>query len=575
MRELPMRDRTMRDRSMRDLKAVLALFFAERGAMLIGGALLSAFTVLAGIALLGVSGWFIAATALAGLSAAAAVSFDVFSPSALIRFLALARTGGRYGERLATHEATLGVLAGLRERLFRGWAAPGAARALLARPARLLFRLTEDIDALGQLYLRVLVPAGAALAAALAGGIALGFLVTPLAGVAFTGGLLALGMGLPLLAARRAYPVTRRRAHTMEALRARTIDLVAGQTELAMAGRLEAQRSSILAADQKMAAADDQLNSIETGLGLGLNITGAGLLAGALLLAGGLSHAGLITPPVAAALVLVALAAMEPFAALRRGALELGRTRLAARRLAPRLAPTAAPIVPEAPAADLAVHVAGVNLRHAGAERDILHDICLSVAPGERVALVGASGAGKSSLLALVSGEMRPDAGRVEAVAATTLTQRTELFQDSVRDNLRLAAPQADDATLWAVLAAVELERDIRALPEGLGARLGEGGLGLSGGQARRLALARLLLRDTPLWLLDEPTEGLDGQTAAGVLSRLLDLAHGRTVLIATHIRREAELADRIFVLARGRIIARPRRGEPGFDAALAALRPD
>eukprot|EP01034_Spumella_vulgaris_P017279 gene17279-22024_t len=105
----------MRDRTMRDLKAVLALFFAERGAMLIAGAALSAFTVLAGIALLGVSGWFIAATALAGLSAAAAVSFDVFSPSALIRFLALARTGGRYGERLATHEATLGVLAGLRE----------------------------------------------------------------------------------------------------------------------------------------------------------------------------------------------------------------------------------------------------------------------------------------------------------------------------------------------------------------------------------------------------------------------------------------------------------------------------
>lgn len=563
---------------MRDLKAVLALFFAERGAMLVAGAVLSAVTVLAGIALLGVSGWFIAATALAGLSAGAALTFDVFLPSALIRFLALARTGGRYGERLATHEATLGVLAGLRERLFRGWAAPGAARALLARPARLLFRLTEDIDALGQLYLRVLVPAGAALAAALAAGIALGILVNPLVGLAFIAGLLALGFGLPLLAARRAYPVTRRRAHAMEALRARTIDLVAGQTELAMAGRLEAQRSAILAADQKMVAADDTLNSIETTLGMGLNISGALLLAAALVLAGGLTHAGLIGAPVGAALVLVALAVMEPFAALRRGALELGRTRLAARRLAPRFAaPTQASVQtprPDAVHDHLAVYLAGVSLRYAGADRDILHDINLSVAPGERVALVGASGAGKSSLLALLAGEARAHAGRVQAVPATTLTQRSELFQDSVRDNLRLAARDADDATLWEVLAAVDLARDIRALPDGLGARLGEGGLGLSGGQSRRLALARLLLRDTSLWLLDEPTEGLDGQTAAGVLSRLLDLAHGRTVLIATHIRREAELADRICVLARGRIIAHYRRGEPGFEAALAALRP-
>ncbi|WP_051356919.1 ATP-binding cassette domain-containing protein [Azorhizobium doebereinerae] len=557
------------------LKPVLALFLAERWPALAGGALLAALTVLAGMTLLSLSGWFIAATAIAGFSAGTALAFDVFGPAAAIRFLALARTGARYGERLVTHEATLGVLAGLREQLFRGWAAPGAARALLARPARVLFRLTEDIDALGQLYLRVLVPAGAAVVAALAAGIALACVTGPLAGAALGGGLLLLGLGLPYAGARAAYAANRRRIHAMEALRARTIDLVAGQTELAMAGRLPAQRRRLIAADAALAQADHALNRTETLVGAGFGIGGAALLAGALLLAGWLAQSGEIGAPVAAAVVLGTLAALEPFAALRRGALELGRTLLASRRLAPRLAPQPAGVMPLAPPAGLAVRLSRVDFRHADAARPAVDDVSVVIEAGARVAVVGASGAGKSSLMALIAGEAVPGEGTVEAVAASTLTQRTELFQDSLRDNLRLAAPAADDAALWAALAAAGLADDVRAMPGGLDARLGEGGLGLSGGQARRLAVARLLLRDTALWLLDEPTEGLDAQTAEGVLSSLAERAGGRTLVVATHIRREAALCDRLLVMAQGRVIARPVRGEPGFDAALAGLRPD
>ncbi|MBN8893196.1 MAG: ABC transporter ATP-binding protein, partial [Rhodospirillales bacterium] len=158
------------------LRAVLRLFRQDRRLLLGGGAALSAATVLAGVALLGLSGWFITATAIAGLSSAAALVFDVFQPSAGIRFLAILRTAARYGERLVTHDAALAVLAALRERLFRAYAAPNAARALLARPARLLFRLTADVDALDTLYLRLLVPAAAALATAAAVGIGLGLL---------------------------------------------------------------------------------------------------------------------------------------------------------------------------------------------------------------------------------------------------------------------------------------------------------------------------------------------------------------------------------------------------------------
>src|SRR5690606_9010706 len=163
------------------LKPVIALFWSARRGMLLVGAVLAATTVLAGIGLLGVSGWFITATAIAGLLPATAYAFDVFAPSAAIRLLALARTAARYGERMTTHEATLSILAALREKLFRGFAAPQAAKNLQARPARLLNRLTADIDALDSLYLRVLLPAAVAALAAIATGIGLAF-IDPLAG---------------------------------------------------------------------------------------------------------------------------------------------------------------------------------------------------------------------------------------------------------------------------------------------------------------------------------------------------------------------------------------------------------
>jgi ATP-binding cassette subfamily C protein CydC len=559
----------------RALSAILALFLRERGRALLAGALLAAATILAGIALLGLSGWFITASALAGLSVTTALAFDVFAPAAAVRFLALARTGARYGERLVTHDAAFGLLAGLRESLFRGWAAPGAARMLLARPARLLFRLTEDIDALSSLYLRVLAPAGAAFAAALGAGLAVGLMTRPLFGVALAAVLIGLGLGIPLAAVRLALGPARRRARAIETLRAQAIDLVAGQVDLVMAGRLGRQREAIAATDARLARADDALNRIDAGVAASYGVVSAGLLAAALLVAGLLAEAKIIGAPVAAACVLIAFASVEPFAALRRGAMELGRTLLAARRLAPRLAPQRPSAPHRTPPEGLAFQMVSVGYRHPGADHKLFTQISMSVAMGERVAVVGPSGAGKSTLLALIAGECAPASGALAALPATLLTQRTELFQDSLRDNLRLAAPKADDARLWAALAAAGLERDARALPHGLNTLLGESGLGLSGGQARRLALARLLLRNAPLWLLDEPTEGLDAATAGDVLRRLVDQAQGHTMILTTHIRREAEVADRLLIMDRGSVIAEARKGEPGFDAALARLRPE
>ncbi len=559
--------------------AVLRLFAATGGRRLLLGLALAAATVLAGMALLGLSGWFITGTALAGLSAAAAFGFNVFLPSASIRLLALGRTAGRYAERVVTHDASFAVLAALRERLFRGWARPQALRALRQRPSRLLFRLTHDIDALESIYLRVAVPAGAALGAALLAGGVLGALDWRL-GMATFAWLLLCGGGVALFAARRARSAALRRARGLERLREQAIDLVAGQTELAMAGRLSAQCLQLARTDARLARAEDALNRLETRTGWTYAVAGHATVAGVLLAVGALAQAGAVNAPLAALALLLALSALEPFAALRRGALEAGRSALAARRLAPRLAGPAAEeedtALPAPAANDAALRMDAVHAGHGdgqGPGGDVLHGIDLAIARGERVAVVGASGMGKSTLLALAAGELRQRSGSVQAEAATWLTQRTELFQDSLQDNLRLADPAATEAQLWAALTASGLAADVQRLARGLDTPLGEGGLGLSGGQARRLALARLLLHPADFWLLDEPTEGLDGATASDVLARLARHAGGRTLLIATHLRREALLADRLLVLDRGRIAAEHLRGTPSFDAVLATLR--
>lgn len=579
--------------STRGLRPLTRVLLATAGPRLLLGTVLAVLTVLAGIALLGLSGWFITAAGLAGLTASAA-AFNVFVPSAGIRLLALLRTAGRYGERVWTHDAALAALAALRERLFVGWARPEAARRLHRRPARLLLRLTADIEALESIVLRIAVPIAAAIGAAVLAAVLVGALDARL-GLVLGAWLMLVGLGVTARTARLARPLALRRAVAIERLREQAIDLGAGQTDLVMAGRLQAHCEALRAADARLARADLALQGLEARTGAVFSIAGSITLSAVLLAAAALVERGRLDAPAAALALLVALAAMEPFAALRRGAIEAGRGALAVRRLAPALAddvhratvdslvssgPSGSPPSsastdprPATPEAGLACSLTGVRAEHEGAPHPAVRDLHLRVAQGERIAVIGPSGAGKSTLLSLIAGELTPVAGSVRALPAAWLTQRTELFQDSLADNLRLADAHAGDDRLAQVLRAAGLADDVARFTRGLDTPLGEGGLGLSGGQARRLSLARLLLRPARLWLLDEPTEGLDETTARDVLARLREQAQGRTLLIATHLAREAMLADRLLVLAHGRLGADLRRGTAGFDEALAALR--
>ena len=547
------------------------LLLAQPG-KLIGGALLAALTAVAGMALLGLSGWFITATSIAGLHASTAILFDVFGPSAGIRLLAIGRTGSRYAERLVTHDATFAALASIRVQLFRGWTRPEAASRLLRQPAKLLFRLTADIDALESLYLRLLVPAFTALCVALLAGVALGVMQWQL-GLGLAAWLLAAGGGISWGVAQRARRPAIVRSRAIEKLRSGTIDLVAGQTDLVMAGRIDAQCAALGQIDRSLAQADFALLRLETAAGAAYGVAGSATLAGVLLAVAALVQQQVLNVPLAALALLIALTAVEPFAGLRRGALEAGRMLLAMRRLAPRLDGNEVALPPFDAAPGLRLE--RVSAAHAGSQVAILHDVSLHVADGERVALIGPSGAGKSTLLAIAARELAPLSGTVHAGRACLFTQKTELFQDSLRDNLRLADPSASDAQLWAALQSAGLDEEVRAFAGGLDTLLGEGGLGLSGGQARRLALARLFLHESTLWLLDEATEALNAQVAIDVLQRLRARSDGRSLLIATHLRREAALADRLVSLRDGRIVGDARRGTPAFEAALAGLRGD
>ena len=550
-----------------------ALLETQRRHLLLG-LLLACTTTLAGVLLLGISGWFITGTAIAGLLGAAAIAFDVFTPSASIRLLALGRTASRYGERVLTHQATLQALVQVRERLFRAFAARGTADGATWRlhPSRMLLRLTRDLDAAESLYLRLLVSTAAALCGTLLISLWLAWHHVGL-GVASLFWFLLWGFGIVAWLVRSTTRLSLAQSRLAERLRQQTLDLAGAQTELVMANQLDAWLARWQDTEARLAALDARLQQRDALAAALWQILHSLTMAAAALAAGWLVLQHGMSVPNAAFLMLMAMAGMEPFAAMRRGATEWSASLLAARRLEQPLCaqPDADQALPT-PAAGLTLELQQVTLQGTSSNARV-SDVTLQVPAGETVALIGPSGSGKSTLLALISGELVAGSGRVQAQRSVALPQQPALFHDSVRANVNLQQRELDDAQIWQALDAAGLHEVMAARPDGLDEMLGEGGLGLSRGQARRLALARLFLADSDFWLLDEPTDGLDSATAADVLQRLEQALRGRTAVIATHMRREAALADRLLVLDKGRVTGNWPRGSAGYAAALARLR--
>lgn len=549
----------MSKRSLRTTFAPWLRLLAQRRGRLAIGVLLLIVTVFSAVGLLTLSGWFIAASALAGMALALgmAVAFDVYVPGGGIRFFAVSRTVARYAERLYNHDTVLRLLADLRHRLFVAMARLDDRSLARQRASDWLNRLTADIDTLDGLYLRLLAPPVVALAAIVLLAAFLALWV-PMVGLAVAALLVPTWAWLTAGQAWLGMASSRRQVAHLQRLRSQAIEHLTGLAELEAYRSRDWHRQSFFQREEKLSR-DQQRTAGVAGFGVALVnlMVGLGMVA-ALWLAAAAWQQGMISGAVMVMMPIAVLALGEVLALLPTAFTQLGASRGAAERLneveeAGQAGQTGQAKVSaghaQLPTGALSVRLREVGLHYPGALAPALQDLDLVLAPGERLALTGASGAGKSSVAALLTRRLPPSQGEIllgdipigeidetalrERVAI--LGQRIDLFQDSLASNLRLAAPEAVDAQLWQALAWVELADWAEALPHGLATPVGEGGRALSGGQARRLALARLRLRDPGLVILDEPFAGLDAATIARLSPRLDAWLAGRSVLYLVH----------------------------------------
>lgn len=505
-------------------------------------------TLLAGTGLLGLAGHFLTAAALAG---SAAIGFNFFGPSAGIRAFTFARILSRYAEKLVGHDVTLALARDLRVWFFRR-ALPLAPLGLgRYRVGDLLARLVADIEAVDGLLVRAIGPL-VSLAAVLALGTAIAAWQLPAAGLLLALAFALIAVATPAAIQAGARALESQRAEARARLRYTALEGLEGAGDLAA---LDAIDGWLARVDADAAALAAQERRRKRRLAQSVLIHGwlAALLLPALAwLLFDAVDAGRLRAPAAGGLFFMTLALLEAAAGIGLAWQAWQAARAPAGRLrdvamqSPEVREPSRPV--RVPARGALV-LEDVAFAWPGETRRLLDGIDLVLAPGQRIAIRGDSGAGKSSLLALLLRLRDPERGALRYggedlrtfrsadwhARLAWLPQDAPVFAGSVRENLRLGDPDADDARLWRVLAQVRLDALVRGWRDGLDGWVGESGATLSAGQARRLALARALLRDAPLLLLDEPTEGLDQDTADALMRDIAEAAADRSVLVITH----------------------------------------
>lgn len=504
---------------------------AQRAPMMVA-AVCACLAGLASVILLGAAGWFIGGAAIAG-AAGASLAFNFMLPSAAIRLCAITRTIGRYGERLESHRAALFALASIRPRLFEAIAAAPPTEALALSTGEASARLVQDVDALESLVVRVSARWGY-LAGALAG-VALASLAAPLAGLASgLACMAALAAGLAITRCMADEP-GRALQRAIGRLKETYAGLMAAAPEIACYGLQDWASGEVVRAGEGVARARKALARTD-GLQAAVCLALAAIAAvSALLLAASAPR------PMAFMAALAAAAAVEATSGLVKGLSADGAARQAMRRLDEVLGP--APAV-------------GSDAGSPG-ERLVLpvDEATVVLEPGERLAIVGQSGCGKTTLVEQLIGLRPRRAGEGGSSAGRALfsyaPQDAALLAGTVRQNLALADPLASEHAMWSALADAALAVHVRALPQGLDAWIGDGGARLSGGERRRLSLARALLRPAPWLVLDEPTDGLDAETEArvveGVSARLARTGQG--LILVSHRLAPLALCGRVLSL--------------------------
>lgn len=506
------------------------------------------------------------------------------------RAFGIGRAVFRYAERLVSHDAVLRMLADTRVAVYRRLERLAPAGLRTARRGDLLSRLVSDVDALQDYWLRWLLPAGAALVVSTA---SVGFTawLLPEAGAALAVGLLAAGVGVPLITAAVAHRAERRLAPARGELATRVTDLLTGTAELTVAGALPARTAEarktdgVLTRIASRAATATALGDGLTALVCGLTVTATALIGAQAVASGRLGGVAM------AVVVLTPLAAFEAVLGLPLAVQYRQRVRRSAERVHEVLdapAPVREPeLARQAPASPFPVVLKGLTTRHEGQDRDALTGLDLSLAEGRRIAVVGASGSGKTTLAQVLLRFLDADAGTytlggVDAYGLHSddvrrlvglCAQDAHLFDSSVRENLLLAKKDATEDELRDALHRARLLDWAESLPDGFDTLVGEHGAWLSGGQRQRLALARALLADFPVLVLDEPAEHLDLPTADALTADLLAATEGRTTLLITHRLAGLESVDEVVVLDEGRVVQRGSYAElAGLEGPLRAM---
>ncbi|MBZ4018260.1 thiol reductant ABC exporter subunit CydD [Streptomyces purpurogeneiscleroticus] len=490
------------------------------------------------------------------------------------RAFGIGRAVFRYAERLVAHDAVFRMLADVRVAVYRRLERLAPAGLRDRSRGDLLSRLVADVDAGQDYFLRWLLPAGAAV---VVGAGAAGFTawLLPEAGAVLAAGLLLAGVVVPVASGALARRAERRLAPARGVLSARVVDLLTGTAELTVAGALRERLAGTRRADRDLTAVASR-SAAAAGAGAGLIALLTGLTVAAAAVVGVQAvHDGRLNGVSLAVVVLTPLAAFEAVAGLPLAVQYRQRTRRAAERVFEVLdapVPVSEPAEPVAvPESPFPVVVSGLTARHPGQVRAALDGVGFTLAPGRRIAVVGPSGSGKTTLAQVLlrfldreSGTYTlggVDAQQADGDAVRRLVglcaQDAHLFDSSVRENLRLARPSSEDDELWQALERARLADWVRGLPDGLDTLVGEHGARLSGGQRQRLALARALLADFPVLVLDEPAEHLDLATADALTADLLAATSGRTTVLITHRLAGLETVDEILVLDRGRVVQR------------------
>lgn len=552
---------------MKSLWRLLGLFRPYSGWMLLG-ILVSLVTLLANVALMAMSGWFISAMALAG---AAGVSMNYFTPAAVIRACAILRTGGRYGERLLTHEATFRLLAQLRGWFYTHLEPLAPARLQHYRGGDLLSRIRVDIDTLDHLYLRILLPVAVAIPALLVFMLFL-YRYSPRLLLIELFFLLLVGFVVPWLVLRAGRQPGQQKVKLSAEMRATAVDTVQGLGELLVYGAAERQAAELDRLSQSLVVAQQRLSHLS-----GLSLGAVGLCANLAMWLMVVTlvpwvNAGTTPPADLAMLALFTLASFEAVAPLPLAFQSLGETLAAAGRIFAIV--DTVPAVSDTGQSDVTpdrfdIRFGGVEFRYADETPLVLRGIDLQIAAGSKVAVVGATGSGKSSLVNLLLRFWLASAGSItlggQAIEQypverlrgqfAVVPQQPHLFHTTIRQNLLLARPDATDEELAEACRQAQLDDFIQELPEGFDTIVGETGLRLSGGQARRIAIARALLKDAPILILDEPTEGIDVAAGARLMQTLFATLGERTLLMISHSMTGLEQMDAIIVMESGCII--------------------